>query len=282
MTVNDDVRSRTLDGLFDIRGRVAVVTGGGSGLGRAIALVLARAGARVTCLDVNERGLRDVADELAMDGITVRTMVVDVVDAEEVRRAVATAASDGSGINILVANAGISAGTGPIHQSGRLAEIDLDRWKRVIDINLGGVLNTLRSGVEFADPDYTRIMLMSSVSGIRAEPLVGYAYAASKAGVIALMRNAALELAPSGILVNAIAPSGFTTSLGDGNAVRDGIVKQFVGASALRRPAHPDELQGLALFLASPASSFVTGSVFTIDGGVAVDRSSSMPYGGAE
>ena len=260
--------------LFRVAGLGAVVTGAASGLGSAMARVLARNGARVTLADVDEAGLRRAAAGLTAEGCSVRTAVVDVADAAAVDELMAAAAGWDSGLHIAFANAGISAGPGFVAPEGRLDAIDDDRWQRVLDVNLTGVLHTVRAAARCMTTGYGRIAVTSSVAGVRADPLVGYAYTATKAGVVALVRNASIELAPRGILVNAIAPGAFVTNIGSAGAARSQIVEEFARASALKRLADPAELEGLTLFLASPASSYVTGAVLVVDGGATTGRNS--------
>jgi NAD(P)-dependent dehydrogenase (short-subunit alcohol dehydrogenase family) len=258
--------------LFRVAGLGAVVTGAASGLGSAMARVLARNGARVTLADVDEAGLRRAAAGLTAEGCSVRTAVVDVADAAAVDELMAAAAGWDSGLHVAFANAGISAGPGFVAPEGRLDAVDDHRWQRVLDVNLTGVLHTVRAASRCMTTGYGRIAVTSSVAGVRADPLVGYAYTATKAAVVALVRNASIELAPRGILVNAIAPGAFLTNIGSAGAARSQIVEEFARASALKRLADPAELEGLTLFLASPASSYVTGAVLVVDGGATTGR----------
>jgi len=258
--------------LFRVAGLGAVVTGAASGLGLATARVLARNGARVTLADVDEAGLHRATAALAAEGCTVRGAVLDVADRAAVDAVIDEAAAWDTGLHIAFANAGISAGPGFTVPEGRLDAVDDAGWQRVLDVNLTGVLHTVRAAARAMTTGYGRIVVISSLAGIRADPLVGYAYTATKAGVVALVRNASLELAPRGILVNAIAPGAFVTNIGAANPRRREVVEEFARAAALNRLADPAELEGLALFLASPASSYVTGAVMAIDGGATTGR----------
>jgi NAD(P)-dependent dehydrogenase (short-subunit alcohol dehydrogenase family) len=264
--------SKAVD-LFRVDGLGAIVTGGASGLGLAMTRVLARNGARVTMIDVDPAGLAAVAAALAAEGCSVRSAVADVSNAAQLDAVVAEAAAWGTGLHIAFANAGISAGPGPLFGPG-IEEIDDERWRRVLDINLTGVMHTVRAAARHMTGGYGRIVITSSVSGVRADPITGYAYGATKAAVIQIARNAALELAPRGIHVNAIAPGSFLTNIGKANPAQSGVFEALSQAAALRRVADPAELEGLALFLASPASSYVTGAVFSIDGGATIARNS--------
>jgi gluconate 5-dehydrogenase len=266
-------RAAVLDRLFDVTGLGAVVTGAASGLGLAIAEVLACCGARVTLADADAEGVERATAELAARGTTVRSAVVDVADPGAVDALLRNASAQPGGLSIVFANAGISAGTGPTTPEGQLTAVDRARWDRVIAINLGGVFSTLQAAARYVTPDGRgRVVVTSSVAGLGGDPMVGYAYAASKAGVIALVKQAAPDLGRSGILVNAIAPGSFRTNIADGRIKQPGAAEQFAKTTLVGRLADPSELQGLALFLASPASSYVTGATFVIDGGAIAMR----------
>jgi NAD(P)-dependent dehydrogenase (short-subunit alcohol dehydrogenase family) len=181
------------------------------------------------------------------------------------------AASRHGGVQIVFANAGISAGLGPRFGVGVLDRIDDERWRRVLEINLTGTLHTIRAAAAHLG-EGGRIIATTSVAGHRADPLVGYAYSSSKAAVSHLVRNAANELAGRRILVNAIAPGSFLTEIGRANPRNSEMVEELRRATALGRLAEPEEIEGLALLLASPASAHITGAVFTIDGGVMINQ----------
>ncbi len=236
-----------------------------------MARVLASFGAEVTIIDIREEALETAKAELAAQGLQVATQVADVSDADSIRRAFEAAAGDGS-LHIAFANAGISAGNGPFVEDGRLTQIDLDAWKRVIDINLNGVLYTMRAASATMNDGYGRIIVTSSLAGVAAEPVVGYAYSAAKTAVVGLVRNAAIELAPRGILVNAIAPGPFFTSLRGASPQGERKSRILLDTTLLKRRAQTTEVEGLALYLASPASSYVTGTVISIDGGSSVSH----------
>lgn len=277
MPENPDVRlpeDSLAQNLFRVDGLGAVVTGAGSGLGLAMARVLARNGARVTLADVDAARVEAATERLEKEACAVRGAVVDVTDAAAVDDLMRSAAAWDPGLHVVFANAGISAGPGPVLAEGRLEALDEQRWQRVLDVNLTGAMHTVRAAARHMTPGYGRIVVTSSLAGIRADPLVGYAYTATKAAVVALVRNAAIELAERGILVNAIAPGAFVTNIGSSNPGRSGVVEEFARAAALKRLADPSEMEGLALFLASPASSYVTGAVLVVDGGATTGRNS--------
>ena len=251
---------------FDVRGLGIIITGAGSGLGLRMGTALALAGAQLTLLDRETARLEAAQEDLKTRGITVDIESADIVDAGGLDAVFARVASK-HGLHAVFANAGISAGIGPRLKSGRITAIDHERWGQVLDVNLTGAMNTIASAARHMSDGYGRIIVTSSVGGVRADPLVGYAYAASKAGVIGLVRNAALELAHRNILVNAIAPGLFETNIRKSNPIAEAMTAEFQKISALKRSGQLNELEGLAIFLASPASSYVTGAVISIDGG---------------
>ena len=256
------------DRLFDVTGHGALVTGAASGLGLAMAEVMAANGARVTMLDVDAAGLDQAVSRLRAAGGAVDVAVVDVRDQAALRGAVDACAARWGRLDAVFANAGISAGPGFATGLSSLETVSLDAWDNVVAINLTSILVTIQAAAAHMKPRRSgRIVVTASIAGLRAEPLVGYAYAATKAGVINLVRQAAVELAPSGVTVNAIAPGPFLTNIAGGRLRDPAVVRQFADMVPLGRIASTEEIKGLALLLGSPASSFITGTVIPIDGG---------------
>lgn len=261
-TARHDVRS-----LFDLTGDTAVVTGAGSGLGRAMAEVLAAAGARVGLVDVSADRLEDVARRITADGGSCLPVTADVTAPESIVAAVGRVKEHFGGLDIVCANAGISRGPGFPEHGGTLTGTDPEDWEAVIDVNLHGAFNTLRAAAgEISNGG--RILVTASTAGLRADPMVGYAYVGSKAAVLNIVRQAALELAPRGIRVNAVAPGPFRTNIAGEGALEDpALDAQWARTIPLGRMADPEELKGLVLLLASKASSFMTGGSYAVDGG---------------
>lgn len=266
-TLAEERRLRKLGELFDVRGLGIVVTGGGSGLGLRMGTALAEAGAQVTLLDVVADGLEKAKAQLLERGLRVETATSDITDFDRLDALFDRLEHSESGLHAVFANAGISAGIGPRLRSGRITELDRERWQQVLDVNLTGAVNTMSAAARHLNSGYGRIVVTASVGGIRADPMVGYAYAASKAGIVGLVRNAALELAFRGITVNAIAPGLFETGIRKANPTAQAMSSDFMKVSAMKRAGELSELEGLAVYLASPASSYVTGAVLNIDGG---------------
>jgi NAD(P)-dependent dehydrogenase (short-subunit alcohol dehydrogenase family) len=255
--------------LFDVRDRVAIVTGAASGLGLAMAEVMAANGARVTLADIDSAGLARALERLRAAGGAVEGQVVDVADLPRLRTVIDGVAARHGRLDVAFANCGISAGPGITVPEGRMAALDLKKWNEVLHINLTSVFETIRvAAPHMQRQKWGRIIATASIAGLRSERMVGYAYAATKAALINVVRHAAIELAPDNVLVNAIAPGPFLTNIAGGRLHRDPeVVRQFEALVPLRRLAQPDEIKGLALLLASPASSYITGAVIPIDGG---------------
>jgi NAD(P)-dependent dehydrogenase (short-subunit alcohol dehydrogenase family) len=255
--------------LFDIAGQVAIVTGAASGLGLAIAEVLAAYGARVTLADRDAPGLERAVARLRQEGHAAEAAPVDVADLAALDRMIAEVTARNHKLDIVFANAGISAGPSYLSEEGRMEAVSRERWHEVLHINLTSVFETIRAASgPMKRAQSGRIVATASIAGLRADPIVGYAYAATKAAVVNLVRQASRELAPYNVLVNAIAPGPFLTNIADGRLQRDPeAVRHLARMVPLGRVAQPDEIKGLALLLASPAASFITGAVIPIDGG---------------
>jgi NAD(P)-dependent dehydrogenase (short-subunit alcohol dehydrogenase family) len=262
--------------IFDVRGRVALVTGGGSGLGLAIATVLADCGARVIIADRDETRLADAARDLP----TVEPAVLDVADAAAVDAVVDSVVDRHGRLDVAFANAGIGAGRGPGDATGLIDAFDLALWQQVLDVNLNGVVHTVRAAARAMKRQRSgSIVVTASTAGLRQDPYVSYSYVVAKAGVVNLVHQAALDLARWQVRVNAIAPGPFRTNLGGGGPRRPDADARWAAAVPLGRMGDPAEIRGLALLLASDASSFMTGAVYPIDGGQLLQSPALGPVG---
>ena len=251
--------------LFDVRDKRVVVTGAASGLGFAMAEVMSDCGARVTLADLDGSRLEEVTGRLAERDGRVRSSQVDVSDAGQVQRLMDDVVEEEGGVDVVFANAGISLEPGVVDPEGGFGAFDRGRWDRVLGVNLNGVVFTMQAAAERMRAQRSgRIVVTASTAGLRADPLVGYSYSATKFAVVGLVRQAALELAPHGVHVNAIAPGPFRTRIGGETEIPDSVWENVV---ALGRMAEPDELKPVALLLASSGSSFITGAVIPVDGG---------------
>jgi len=268
---------------FDVEGFGVVVTGGASGLGLAYGEVLAAHGARVTLIDLDADGVAGQAARLQGEGLDVRAAVADVTDHAALDRAVDEAAEAYGRLDVAFANAGIDPGVGfvggwaggerPRIEDGAVERYADERWNRVIDINLNGVFATARAAARHMRPrGFGRIIVTTSLAATKVEPAIGSAYMAAKAGAKHFMHCLALELAAYGITVNAIAPGFFVTNIGGGHAHDPELQAALAKEIPMHRVAQPDDIKGLALFLASPASEYITGQEIVIDGGWGLGR----------
>jgi NAD(P)-dependent dehydrogenase (short-subunit alcohol dehydrogenase family) len=265
----------TLGELIGIDGRRVLVTGAASGIGLAIARALAGCGARVLLTDRDPTALAAACETLHDQVGNARTAVADVTSPEQLAEAVAVMTQAWGGVDAAFANAGVSLTPGFGFPAGELRGLDWRRWQQVLDINLKGALVTFQAVArQMTAQGEGSIVAIASTAGLRADPLVGYSYAASKAAIINIVRQAALELAPRGVRVNAIAPGPIAgTSIGAPVAAEAAIDLGPVWAKTVPlggRMGRPSELAGMAILLASRASSFMTGAVYPVDGGALI------------
>ena len=263
---------------FEVAGFGVVVTGGASGLGLAYGEVLAAHGARVTLIDVDADAVAAEASRLQGEGLDVRSAVADVTDRAALDRAIDEAAETYGRLDVAFANAGIDPGVGfvgawaggerPRVEDGALELYADERWNRVIDVNLNGIFATVRAAARRMRPrGFGRIIVTTSLAATKVEPAIGAAYMTAKAGARHLMHSVALELAAEGITVNAIAPGFFVTNIGGGHAHGAKLQAALAKDIPMHRVGQPDDIKALALFLASPASEYITGQEIVIDGG---------------
>lgn len=243
-----------------LEGRVAVVTGGASGIGRATAQRFVAEGARVVVGDLDDVALAALADEL---GDAVAVQRCDVTVEAEVEALTELAVQRFGGLDIAFANAGIGS-------AQRLVDADLEQWQRVLDVNVNGPFLTIKHAARRMTSGGS-IVVTASLNAVQAGIGMG-AYCTSKAGVAMLVQVAALELGPAGIRVNAIAPGFVRTPLTEATFLLPAIVDGYVENTPVGRYAAPEEIAGLVAYLASDEASFVSGSLQLIDGGAHTQR----------
>ena len=248
--------------LFDLSGKTAIVTGGGTGIGRQMAQGLAEAGANlVLCARKAER-CEQAASELEQLGVRAIGLGCDVRDPEQVQHVVTKAVEELGGVDILVNNAGTVWGASP-------EEMPLEGWQKVIDVNLTGVfLFSQAAGRVMIERGGGVIVNIASVAGLQGGPpdvMNTIVYNASKGGVIAFTRDLACKWAQHGIRVNSIAPGWFPSDMSGYVLERhEERLKQHI---PLGRFGGPHDLEGVVVFLASDASAYVTGHTLVVDGG---------------
>ena len=262
-----------------LEGKVAVITGGGTGIGAATARRFADEGAKVVVTGRRAPPLEEVTAEI--DGLAVPG---DAADADHASAAVAAATESYGGLDVLVANAGTGFG-------GAAADVDDERWARTLDVNVTGAFRFARAAIPaMLERGGWSIVLVSSVSGL-VSSTKSAAYVTSKAAMLGLARSIAVDYGPKGIRANALCPGWVVTPMGD--RAMDGLMerehlsiddayRRATKQVPLRRPATPEEIAACCLFLASDESSIVTGTVLVADGGgLAVDVAEAFEEEGA-
>ena len=252
--------------LFDVSGKRVVVTGGGSGIGTMIARGFVQAGASVIIASRKEASLKEVTDELSAIG-ECSYLVADLSKEDGCRGLGEAVAQRWDSLDVLVNNAGANWGV-------PLAEQDSASWARVLDLNVEGVFHTTKFLLPLLKAAGTterpaRVINIGSVDGIQVPAFETYAYSASKAAVHQLTRHLAKHLAPE-ITVNAIAPGPFQSRMM--KATLDAAGEGLTRMMPLRRIGRDEDMAGAAIFLASEAASFMTGTIIPVDGGIATTR----------
>lgn len=245
--------------MTELNGKVAIVTGAGKGIGRAVAQRLAEAGASVICADLDEAATTAVAEQVG--GAAV---VCDVTDEAQVQKLVADAVAEHGSLDVLVCSAGI-ASVAP------LVEMSLEEWRRVLAVDLDGVfLCTKHAAAAMAASGGGSIINIASIKAFGGSPATGH-YGAAKAGVVSLSKTAAIEMRDYGVRVNAVCPGWIDTDMvRDNKAALEAILpvtfEEYI-AHVQGGLGTVDDLTGVVLFLASDRSRFSSGSAFVVDGG---------------
>ncbi len=247
--------------MFNLAGKVALVTGASRGIGEAIAVAYAQAGAQVVLVSRRQADLDSVAQRIRAAGGEALPLAAHTRNLEAVTAVVEKAISTYGGVDVVVNNAATNPHFGPILSA------EESHWDKILDVNVKGYFRVVKTCVESMKArGGGKIINMASVAGLEPQAMLGV-YSVSKAAVLMLTKVLAAELAPFNIQVNAIAPgfvkTKFSSALWQNPQINEAILRRI----PQKRMAEPDEIAGLAVYLASPASSFVTGSTFSIDGG---------------
>ncbi|KAF2414919.1 dehydrogenase [Microbacterium sp. B35-04] len=247
-----------------LEGKTALVTGSGTGIGRAVAERFAREGARVVIADRDAAAASATADAI---GLAARAAVMDISDEASVEAAFGLLSAEGWAPDVVVANAGVQL----FGQDAAAADLDLDVWKRTIDVNLTGTFLTVKHAVRsMLETGGGSIILTGSPTGINGEGQDFTAYSASKAGIHGLGRTVAAAYADRGIRVNTVVPAYTETSLVN-TITSDPVARAaIIGRIPMGRAGAPGDVEGIMVFLASDDAAFATGALFAVDGGMTI------------
>lgn len=250
---------------FDLTGRRALVTGASRGIGRAIAVAYARAGADVAILARNADLLAEVAGEVEAEGRRAVIATADVLDTEATRAAVTDAIGVLGGLDILVNNAGGNSFSIPV------AQMRMSGWDKTMALNLDSIVHITQEALPSLGEGGGSIINVSSVAGLRGAPTMAH-YGAAKAALISLTQSLAVETAWMGVRVNALVPGWIETDLTDFLRASDDAERAALARVPMQRWGRVEEIAEPAVFLASDAAAFMTGQVLVVDGGL-----SAMP-----
>lgn len=248
-----------------IKGKVALITGSGSGMGRATSYVFSEAGAKVVVSDINEKQIEEVSSEINSSNGTCLKQILDVTNQENINEVIANVIKEFGQLDILINNAGISIPTTIDDENYE------ESWDRTFDVLLKGQVNLIRAALPFIrESDCGRIVNISSTEGLGATPRIS-PYTSAKHGVIGLTRSLAVELGSQGITVNCICPGPINTAMTAAIPIED---KQIYARRRvpLKRYGEPEEVAHMTLSLCLPAASFVNGAVLPVDGGLSIKR----------
>lgn len=247
-----------------LEGKTAIITGGGSGIGRATAILFVKEGAKVMVADINEETGQETVKMIQDNGGTAEFQEVDVTSPEDIQRLVKATVDSFGKLDIMVNNAGIG------HAEAKIPDVPIEDWDRVVDVCMKSVF----LGMKYAIPEMIEnggsIINTASVAGIKGQKLQA-GYTAAKNGVIAVTKSTALEFGKHNIRVNAIAPGVIDTAIvTEWKKTKKWPVLST--ANALRRIGQPDEVANAMLFLASDEASFITGTTLVVDGGTLLGK----------
>ena len=258
---------------LELQGRVCAVTGAASGIGASVAERLAQQGARVALLDRDAQGLQRMHDKLQAQGAQVLAITCDISHADSVHAAADKVQSTWGCAYALINNAGLL-------RSGGLADVSLDDWNAVLAVNLTGYLLCARAfGAAMRAAGEGSIINVASISGLFPQSHSG-AYSASKAGVLQMSRQLALEWGPQGVRSNAICPGMIRTALSAKFYEEPGFEAKRAAVTASRRIGEPQDIADVAIFLASPRSGYVNGAELVVDGGMSCMLMDMVPRPG--
>lgn len=249
--------------MFDLKNKVALITGARRGMGKSHAIALASQGAKVIVTDIDEKECQAVADEIKSKGGEAMAFKLDVSDKAEVDAVFDEVVKQYGRLDILVNNAGI-------YQPKPALEITEEDWDRMIDIDLKGeFLCAQKAAKEMAKNKWGRIINIASIAsgGVGVGIAGGCHYTAAKGGVIGMTETMAVEWAPLGINVNAIGPGAIDTPMVSAAQIPEEAMKQMMAGVPLKRIGKPEEVSAMVVFLASEEASYVTGAAFYVDGG---------------
>lgn len=242
--------------------RVAIVTGGSRGIGRAIAVRLGAAGAHVVIASRERSACDDVAAEIQVAGGRATGRACDVARGADLAALVEETVDDLGSLDVLICNAATNPAMGP------MAEVTDRQWERIFEVNLRANFRLCNLAAPHLARSRGAGVLLASISGLTGSQTIG-AYAISKAAMFQLTRNLAVEWGPRQVRFNCVAPGLTRTDLGE-IAIHTPEGQSLIARTPLRRVAEPDDIAQAALFLASPASSFITGQTLVVDGGITV------------